>query len=97
MSTDGSLKLIGGGARKALPKSSDSGGSGESDGILEKTVLLSGEENKMGSPGRKTARWAWTENTATNTVANGNTRFKYAKVKPISSYQANQLDTQRQK
>jgi hypothetical protein len=30
-------------------------------------------------------------------AAKGNTRFKYAKVKPISNYQTNQLDTRRQK
>jgi hypothetical protein len=30
-------------------------------------------------------------------TAKGSTRFKYAKLKPISNYQANQLDTLRQK
>jgi len=97
VSTGGPLKLNGGGARKVLPKSSDSGGLGESGGRLEKTVSLSGEENKIDCPGRGAARWAWAENTATNTAAKGNTRFKYAKLKPISNYQANQLDTLRQK
>jgi hypothetical protein len=71
---------------------------GESDGMLEKTMSLSGEENKMDCPGRSAARCAWAENTAPNTAAaKGNTRFKYAKLKPISNYQANQLDTLRQK
>jgi hypothetical protein len=70
-----------------LQKSSDSGGLGESDGMLEKTVLLSGEENKMDCPGRGAARWAWTQNTTPNTAAaKGNPRFKYAKLKPISNY-----------
>src|ERR1039458_10815471 len=97
VSTGGPLKLNGGGARKMLPKSSDSGGLGESDGTLEKTVSPSGEENKIDCPGPSPARCAWAENTATNTAAKGNTRFKYAKLKPISNYQANQLDTLRQK
>ena len=97
VSTGGPLKLNGGGACNVLPKSSDSGGSGESDGRLEKTVSLSGEENKMDCLGRGAARWAWTENTATNTAAKGNTRFKYARLKPISNYQASGLDTLRQK
>jgi len=97
VSTDGSLKLNDGGACKVLPKSGDSGGLGESGGVLEKTVSLSGEENKIGCPGPSLARCAWTENAATNTAAKGNTRFKYAKLKPISNYQANQLDTLRQK
>jgi hypothetical protein len=79
-----------------FPKSSDSGGWGESDGLLEKTVSLAGEENKMGCPRRNAARWAWAENTATNATAKGNTRFKYAKVKPISNCQAIPLDTLRQ-
>jgi hypothetical protein len=60
-------------------------------------VSLSGEENKMDCPARGATRWAWTGNTATNTAAKGNARFKYAKVKPISNCQANQLDTLRQK
>jgi hypothetical protein len=55
--------------------------------MLEKTVLLSGEENKMDCPGRGAARWAWTQNTTPNTAAaKGNPRFKYAKLKPISNY-----------
>ena len=97
VSTDGPLKLKDDGACKVLPKSSDSGGLGESDGMLEKTVSLSGEENKMDCPGRKAACWAWTENTATNEAAKGNPRFKYARLKPISNYQASGLDTRRQK
>jgi hypothetical protein len=96
--TDGPLKSNDDGACKVFPKSSDSGGLGASDGMLEKIVSLSGVENKMDCPGRGAARWAWTENTTTNTAAaKGNTRFKYAKLKPISNYQANQLDTLRQK
>ena len=98
MATGGPLKLNGGGACKVLPKSSDSGGLGESDGVLEKTVSLSGEENKIDCPGPSPERCAWAGNTATNTAAaKGNTRFKYAKLKPISIYQAIQLDTRRQK
>jgi hypothetical protein len=66
--------------------------------MLEKTVSLSGEENKMDCPGPSPARWAWTENTTTNPpAAKGNTRFKYAELKSISNYQLNQLDTLRQK
>jgi hypothetical protein len=97
MLTDGPLKSNDGGASKVLPKSSDSGGLGASDGILEKTVSLAGEENKMDCPGRKSACWAWTENTATHAAAKGNTHFKYARLKPISNYQASGLDTRRQK
>jgi len=98
MSTTGPLKLTDDGACKVLPKSSDSSGSGESDGILEKTVLLPGEENKMACPRRDAARWAWAEKTAINmAAAKSNTHFKYAKLKPISNYQINQLDTLRQK
>ncbi len=98
VSTTGPLKLNVGGACKVLPKFSDSGDSGESDGRLEKTVPPSGEENKMDCPGRGAARWAWTENTATHTATpKGSTRFRYARLKPISNYQANQLDTRRQK
>jgi hypothetical protein len=52
----------------------------------------------MDCPGPSPARWAWTENTTTNpAAAKGNTRFKYAKLKSISDYQLNQLDTLRQK
>jgi len=94
VSTGGPLKLNDDGACKVFPKSGDWG---ESDGMLEKTVSLSGEENKMDCPRRNDACWAWTENTTTNTAAKGNTRFKYAKLKPISNYQASQLDTRRQK
>ncbi len=97
VSTGGPLKLNGGGACEALPKSSDSDGLGASGGILEKTVSLSGEENKIDCLGRGAARWAWTENAATNTAAKGNTRFKYARLKPISNYQSSGLDTLRQK
>ena len=97
VSSGGPLKLNDDGACKVFPKSGDSGGLGESGGMLEKTVSLSGEENKIGCPGPSPARCAWAENTATNTAAKGNPRFKYAKLKPISNYQANQLDTLRQK
>ena len=68
-----------GGACKVLPKSSDSGGSGESDGRLEKTVSPSGEENKMDCPGRGAARWAWTENTATHTARQRQHAFQICK------------------
>jgi hypothetical protein len=99
VSTGGPLKLNDG-ASKVFPKSDDSGDLGESDGMLEKIVSLCGdcgEENKMDCPGLIPARWAWAGNTATNTAAKGNARFKYAKLRPISIYQANQLDTLRQK
>jgi hypothetical protein len=98
VSTAEPLKLNGDGARKVLPKSGDSSGLGESDGMFEKTVSLSGEENKIDCPGPSPARCAWAENIAPNTAAaKGNPRFKYAKLKPISNYQINQLDTLRQK
>jgi hypothetical protein len=51
----------------------------------------------MDCPRRDAVRWAWAENTAINTAAKGNPRFKYSRLKPISNYQANGLDTQRQK
>ena len=84
------------GACTASPKSSDSGGLGESDGDWRRPCRHS-PARKIQWVVRRTV-WARAGHTATHrTAAKGNPRFKYARLKPISNYQASGLDTRRQK
>jgi hypothetical protein len=82
----------------AFAKSDNSGGLAASDGALELMLSSSVEENKMGCPCVRLARWASAGNAAASaTPARSSHRVKYAKLKPISNCQANSLDNPRQK
>jgi hypothetical protein len=75
-------------------KSNNPGGLAASDGMLELTVSLSAEENKMACP----AGWApAVQATASATPAMSSHRVKFAKLEPISNCQASLLDNPRQK
>jgi hypothetical protein len=81
----------------AFAKSSDSGGLGASDGVLELTLSWSGEENEIGCPGLCPAcRTTAEQDAAIATLARSGHRVKCAKLKPISSCQASSFDNPRQ-
>jgi hypothetical protein len=66
--------------------------------MLELTVSFLGVEKQMACPGWSGAHCTWKEYAATNiTAAKTDGRFKWAERESISNYQANLLDTQRQK
>jgi hypothetical protein len=66
--------------------------------MLELTVSFLGEENQMRCPAWSGAYCTWAKNTAPNTTAaKTGGRFKWAEQESIANYQANPLDTLRQK
>jgi len=94
----GPSKSNGKGASELFSKSGLSKSLDESAGTLELTVSFLGEENQMGWPAWSGANCTWAKNTATNTpAAKTGGRFKWAERESILNYQANLLDTQRQK